>query len=233
MTIMTPRTGRFRFLLPAVATALVTFALIGPGCIQPGSTADRYDPIAEGQPEQGLHGIDPQRLHYIMAKLGELHLDRIPPDELDDPQPDPDLIRAAGMGEAMVADAKSLPGIVGKDMSRAELWTLKRHASAYASAARELVKADSRQDVPRVRRALYSVTKSCNECHVAIAGPHFAFDDGPDAASDPRQRKAPRSPGPEFDVSPADDDPPSGPTPPASGRPTPERGRVPDIDDDI
>lgn len=156
------------------------------GCIQSGG--DRYDPYAVAPPEQGLHGVDPQRLHYLMARLSEMHLDQIPEDELDDPQPDPNLIRAAGMGEAMVADAKGMPAIVSEGMTPAEKRTLSRHASTYRREAAELARADARQDVPRVRRALVAVTQSCIACHVSLGGPHFAFDNSPEASEQPGMR---------------------------------------------
>lgn len=206
--------------------------LVGLGCLQP--TSDRNDPYAVAPPEQGLHGIDPQRLHYLMAKLSEMHLDRIPEDELDDPQPDPNLIRAAGMGEAMVADAEAMPDIVGEGMTPAEKRTLSRYTSDYRRKATELARADSRQDVPRVRRALVAVTRSCIACHVAIGGPHFAFDEAPEAAenrppvrdSRPGRRATPPPRGPRGrEVAPntPDDSPPA--------RRPPNRDIEPDIDD--
>lgn len=152
-------------------------------CVQSGR--DPVDPYAAPPPVQGLHGIDPQRLHYLMAKLSEMQLDQLAPDDLDDPQPDPNLIRAAGMGVDMVEDARSLPDIAGEGMSAAERRTLNRYASIYRDAARELARADERQDVPRVRRALYQVTRTCNECHVALGGPHFAFDQSGEASNAP------------------------------------------------
>lgn len=201
-------------------------------CVQSGS--DRNDPYAMPPPEQGLHGIDPQRLHYLMARLSEMHLDQIPEDELDDPQPDPNLIRAAGMGEAMVADADAMPEIVGEGMTPAERRTLSRHVSDYRRKATELARADSRQDVPRVRRALVAVTKSCIACHMAIGGPHFAFDDAPEAVEDrppvrdsrPGRRSTPPPSGPRGRRQVAPDDSP--PT-----RRPPNRDIEPDIDDEL
>jgi len=201
--------------------AVVTMVTLA-SCIQP-AAREPYDPYAEGPPEQGLHGIDPQRLHYLMAKLSEMHLDQMPPEALDDPQPDPNLIRAAGMGEAMVADARSLPGIAGEGMSAGERRTLNRYASIYLDLARELAKADERQDVPRVRRTLYSVTRTCNECHVAVGGPHFAFDQGVEESTAPAPNRRAR---------PAPDEAPSRNS---ERRPEPERRPPiePSIDDDL
>ncbi len=207
---------------------------MGLGCQQPNAE----DPYAAGPPEQGLHGVDPQRLHYLMAKLSEMHLDRIPEDEMDDPQPDPDLIRAAGMGEAMAEDAAAMPAIVGEGMTAAEKRTLSRHASDYRRKATELARADAKQDVPRVRRALVAVTKSCIACHMAIGGPHFAFDEAPEAVEErppvrdsrPGRRPTPPSRGRrgarEVAPTPQDDQPP----PP---RPRPSRATEPDIDDEL
>lgn len=166
----------------AFCTTAILLAISTLGCLQP--VSDRNDPYAVPLPEQGLHGVDPQRLHYLMARLSEMHLDQIPEDELDDPQPDPNLIRAAGMGEAMVADAEGMPAIVGEGMTRAEKRTLSQYAARYRREAAALARADARQDVPRVRRALVAVTKSCIACHMAIGGPHFAFDNAPDVVED-------------------------------------------------
>lgn len=236
MTPSRPRSCRPRVTLRPIALLLAIPWLIGFGCLQPAS--EREDPYAVAPPEQGLHGIDPQRLHYLMAKLSEMHLDRIPEDELDDPQPDPDLIRAAGMGEAMVADAGAMPAIVGEGMTPAEKRTLSRYVSNYRREATALARADARQDVPRVRRALVAVTKSCIACHVAIGGPHFAFDDPPDVADDRppvrdsrpgrRPATAPRGQRGRGNVAPQspDDQPPP-------SRPGRDRSIEPDIDDDL
>ena len=217
--------------LIAICGALIWLPVLG--CLQP---TERDDPYAVAPPEQGLHGVDPQRLHYLMAKLSEMHLDRIPEDELDDPQPDPDLIRAAGMGEAMVADASEMPAIVGEGMTAAEKRTLSRHASNYRRQATELAKADSRQDVPRVRRALIAVTKSCIACHVSLGGPHFAFDNAPEEVDDrppvrdSRPGRRPAAPHRssrgrrEVAPDPADAPPPSR---------QPDRPIEPDIDDEL
>ncbi len=180
MNCLAHRSRRFRCALQLITASIASCLLFGLGCQQPNTD----DPYADAPPEQGLHGIDPQRLHYLMAKLTEMHLDRIPPDELDDPQPDPDLIRAAGMGEAMAADAAAMPAIVGEGMTATEKRTLSRQASDYRRTATELARADARQDVPRVRRALVAVTKSCIACHMALGGPHFAFDDAPQEVED-------------------------------------------------
>lgn len=236
MTPSRPRSCRPRVTLRPIAFLLAIPWLIGFGCLQPAS--ERDDPYAVAPPEQGLHGIDPQRLHYLMAKLSEMHLDRIPEDELDDPQPDPDLIRAAGMGEAMVADATAMPAIVGEGMTPAERRTLSRHASNYRREAAALARADARQDVPRVRRALVAVTKSCIACHVALGGPHFAFDNAPEEVDDrppvrdsrPGRRPAnpPRGPRGRGGAAPnATDDQPQPP------RQQPNRSIEPDIDDEL
>lgn len=224
---------------------LILFGVAVTGCVQ--TDAGRNDPYDMPPPEQGLHGIDPQRLHYLMARLSEMHLDQIPEDELDDPQPDPNLIRAAGMGEAMVADADSMPEIVGEGMTPAEQRILSRHVSSYRREAAALARADQRQDVPRVRRALVAVTKSCITCHMALGGPHFAFDnaaDGPDAAdgrppvrnrppvrdSRPGRRSTSPSRNPRGNRNAAPSSPDDGPPP---SRPQPNRSIEPDIDDDL